>query len=124
MAREILAQLEEDLGKSINPLEGLLRIGADTSQPMDVRIQCMRECLPYIFPKLQNQSVTLTYEDDPVESVSIDIQAVLMHPEMAKAAQDLALFLAMQEEAPERQSNQPVAALEPVATLRNSQYNE
>jgi hypothetical protein len=57
---EVMARLEADLGRSVNPLEGLLRIGADESQAISVRMSAMIESLPYIFPKLQQQSVALT----------------------------------------------------------------
>jgi hypothetical protein len=48
--------------------------GDDTAQPMAVRVQCMSESLPYLFPKLQSQTVALTGPngDGPVEVATLE----------------------------------------------------
>lgn len=89
---EVMARLEADLGRSVNPLEGLLRIGADESQAISVRMSAMIESLPYIFPKLQQQSVALTGPSGgPVEVAALDVSAILANPALAEAAQEIAL---------------------------------
>lgn len=99
VAHEVLAQLEAELGRAVNPLEGLLRIGADVNQPMAIRVQCMSESLTYLFPKLQSQTVALTGPtgDGPVEVATLDVSAVLANPQLAAAAQELALMVIEQE---------------------------
>lgn len=100
MAQEVLAQLETELGKSVNPLEGLLRIGADVNQPMPIRVQCMSESLPYLYPKLQSQSVALTGPngDGPVEIATLDVGAIItQRPELANALTEFSLMLTEQE---------------------------
>jgi hypothetical protein len=95
---EVMARLEADLGRSVNPLEGLLRIGADESQTISVRMSAMIESLPYIFPKLQQQSVALTGPSGgPVEVASLDVATILADPKLADAAQQLALMIEDQE---------------------------
>lgn len=100
VAQEVLAQLEAELGKSVNPLEGLLRIGADTAQPMAVRVQCMTESLPYLFPKLQSQTVALTGPngDGPVAIATLDVGAIItQRPDLANALAEASLMLTEQE---------------------------
>jgi hypothetical protein len=100
VAQEVLAQLEAELGKSVNPLEGLLRIGADTAQPLAVRVQCMSESLPYLFPKLQSQTVALTGPngDGPVAIATLDVGDLITHrPELANALVEASLLLTAQE---------------------------
>lgn len=61
-AHEVMVKLERELGRPVNPLEGLLRIGSDPQQPISLRVQCMTEACPYLFPKLQNQALDVTQE--------------------------------------------------------------
>ncbi len=107
MAMEVMTQLERDLGRPVNPLEGLLRIGSDPDQPTDVRVQCMAECLPYIYPKLQTQNLAVSgaVDMDRSPAVDIDINAILMDPKLAEAAQTLSLGLVEAEVKASRQAN-------------------
>lgn len=112
-AMEVMAELERKLGRSVNPMEGLLTLGSDPAQPTDVRIQCMTECLPYLFPKLQSQTVALTGPngDGPVEVATLDVGAIItQRPELASALTELSLMLSEQEgqaDRPERGLPEP-----------------
>jgi len=98
MAAEVLARLEAELGASINPLEGLLRIGADSNTPLNIRVQALSDSLPYLYPKLQSQTVALTGgSGGPVELASLDVGKILSDPALAAAAQDLALAVVEQD---------------------------
>lgn len=100
-AMQVMTRLEAELGHPINPLEGLLRIGSDANQPVAIRVECMTECLPYLWPKLQSQSLAVTRDDDPADS-AIDItNIILSSPELVNAAQILSLAL-VSEPAPRR----------------------
>lgn len=107
MAMEVLAQLEEELGRPVNPLEGLLRLGSDPNQPTDVRVTCMTSALPYLYPKLAQQSVALTGPsgEGPVQTVHFDIAEILKDQQLSEAAQDLALALAQAESAAHRREH-------------------
>src|SRR5438105_1404033 len=89
MAHEIVAKLEKELGRSVHPLEGLLRIGADESQPVELRVTCMKEALPYVLPRLQQRSVAITGADDgPVEVVPAGLtEAIMADPVAVQLAQ-------------------------------------
>ena len=67
----------------------------------------MAECLPYIYPKLQTQSLAVSgvVEVDKSTSVDIDINTILMDPKLAEAAQTLSLALVEAEVTATRQAN-------------------
>jgi hypothetical protein len=94
MAHEVLLQVEAELGHEVNPLEALIRTGADTTQPMSLRVTCWGEALPYLFPKLQSQALAVTRDDDAQDMTAIDLTAVIMaDPAMVEAAQTISLGL-------------------------------
>ena len=95
MANEIIAALEKELGKPCHPLEGLLRIAADESQPMELRAACNRDALPYVLPKLQQQMIGVgvagALELEARASVQIDLHAMMKDSKLLEAAQTLAM---------------------------------
>ena len=100
LAHEILAGLEAELGRKVNPLEGLLRIGNDPEQPVTVRVQCLSECLPYLWPKLQSQAVQVTRDDDPADA-TLDITSIILaDPDLVDAAERLSLAVSAPRQAP------------------------
>jgi hypothetical protein len=98
-AQDILSQLEAELGREVNPLEGLLRIGSDTKQPLSIRVQCMTEALPYLYPKLQSQAVAVTHDESPVNN-TVDMTVLLSTPDAVEAVQKLALLMAVPDNPP------------------------
>jgi hypothetical protein len=93
MAHEILTQLEKQLGRECNPLEGLLRIGADSTQPVSVRVQCWSEALPYLYPKLQSQAVAISGPDGPIEIA--DVTGLMENPDLVAMAQELSIAISL-----------------------------
>jgi hypothetical protein len=133
MAQEVMNQLEGELGRQVNPLEGLLRIGSDLTQPVSIRVQCMAEALPYLYPKLQSQSLAVTRDDDPADTTNVDITSIILaDPSLCDAAQRLAIAMSAQEPAPARTcgpADEPRALLpagydpsEPPARDHNGHY--
>lgn len=99
MAHEVIATLEKELGKSCHPLEGLLRLASDESQSVELRATCYRDALPYVLPRLQQQSVSLSGPNDgPVEIATLDVGDLITHrPELAAALVEASLLLTEQE---------------------------
>ncbi|MDR3428282.1 MAG: hypothetical protein P4L78_12660 [Silvimonas sp.] len=103
MAWEIVSALEKEMGRSLHPLEALLRIGHDTKNPLELRCTCLRDCLPYVLPRLQQQSVALSGPSGgPVELATLDVSAILANPALAETAQQLAMMVIDQEVTEER----------------------
>jgi hypothetical protein len=103
MAHEVIATLEKELGKSCHPLEGLLRLASDESQSVELRATCYRDALPYVLPRLQQQSVSLSGPNDgPVEIATLDVGDLITHrPELAAALVEASLLLTEQEAQPD-----------------------
>jgi hypothetical protein len=93
MAHEVMAKLEKELGRPVNPLEGLLRVGSDPDQPVSIRVQCYSEACLYLFPKLQSQSVVV---EGPLEVAHVDFTPVLKNAAAVQMLQDLALQMTAQ----------------------------
>ena len=94
MAQEVMNQLEVELGRQVNPLEALLRTGADTTQSLSIRVECWTQALPYLYPKLQSRSLAVTTrEDDGPELACLEMERILSTPEGVEAAQRMALLL-------------------------------
>ena len=95
MAHEIIAALEKELGKPRHPLAGLLRIAADTTQPMELRAACNRDALPYVLPRLQNQAIAVaaSLEAEVSASVNFDLVWPMADPTRARILQDAAFLL-------------------------------
>ena len=89
LAEAIIERLEQELGP-VEPLEALLRIGANKRLPVVVRMDALKSILPYIYPKLQSVDVNSTTPDGPAET-TVNVAAIIADPELAAAAQKLAL---------------------------------
>jgi hypothetical protein len=63
---------------------------------VDERLKMLRDLTQYIQPKLTSVQVT-GKDDGPVQVASLDVAQILMNPELADAAQKLALQMAQQE---------------------------
>ncbi len=96
MAHEIIAALEEEMGRSMHPLEALLRVGHDDTKPLELRCACLRDCLPYVLPRLQSTAIHGP-NNGPICVAELDVTAIMANPELARAAQDLALGMVKQE---------------------------
>ena len=98
MAQEVMNQLEAELGRQVNPLEGLLRIGSDLTQPVAIRVQCMAESLPYLYPKLQSQALAVTTrEDNGLDLACIEMERAMSTPDGVEIIQRAALLMAAQD---------------------------
>jgi len=110
MAHEVMAQLEAELGRKVNPLEALLRIASDPKQPVTIQVQCLAECLPYLYPKLQSQALAVSRGDDgPADGQAEMMAVVLSSPELVEAAQRMSLAMSGAE--PGTESLEPDAPL-------------
>jgi len=95
LAHEIIAALEKELGRPCHPLEGLLRIAADETQPMELRAACNRDALPYVLPRLQQQAISLTGADEgPVALATLDLTTLLADPKATEVLLQAAMLMA------------------------------
>lgn len=95
MAHEIIAALEKELGRPCHPLEGLLRIATDETQPVELRANCYRDALPYCAPRLQQQSISLTGADEgPLAVASLDLTTLLADPKATDVLLQAAMLMA------------------------------
>jgi hypothetical protein len=65
--------------------------------PMDTRVKCAFELMAYTYPRLSMQAVQA--QVDTTVGVELDIGKLLADPDAARAAQELAIKLAQQEQA-------------------------
>ncbi len=94
-------QLEAELGRQVNPLEALLRTGADTTQLLSIRVECWTQALPYLYPKLQSQALAVTTrEDDGLELACIEMERAMSTPDGVEIIQRAALLIASQDAPP------------------------
>lgn len=63
------------------------------------RLDAAKAVVPYVLPKLSQQQVT-NAKGGPVEVAVLDVNKLLSDPEAARAAQDLALRIAAQDDDP------------------------
>jgi hypothetical protein len=105
-AVEIISRLEKELGPC-HPLELLIRAGADEKNPIDLRVTCWKESLPYVLPRFQQQALAISGADGgPVSVVSADITAAILAD---PAAVELAQRIAIQMARPDTVIDLPVA---------------
>jgi len=109
MAHEIIATLEKQLGRSCHPLEGLLRIAADESQPVELRATCFRDALPYVLPRLQQSAVAVagSLEVDGPPSVEINIDALIKGDESLRNSAIQVAMALCEAECAEVEGDQP-----------------
>jgi hypothetical protein len=100
MAQEVMIQLEGELGRQCNPLEALLRTGADTTQLLSIRVECWTQALPYLYPKLQSQALAVTTrEDNGLDLACIEMERAMSTPDGVEIIQRAALLIAGQPDA-------------------------
>jgi hypothetical protein len=64
--------------------------------PLDVRLDAARTVAPYIYPRLSSTEISGP-EGGPIPTAHLDVTAILANPQLAKAAQELALMVVEQE---------------------------
>ncbi len=67
--------------------------------------------LQYLYPKLSGISHTGPDGEGPVETVSLNLTAILANPELCRAAETMALLMAEQSSAQPQQIQPPIAGL-------------
>jgi hypothetical protein len=62
------------------------------AQPVSAtsRVRCLEQALAFLLPKLSHQAIS-GLEGGPVETVHLDLVELMRNPDLAKAAQTLAL---------------------------------
>lgn len=94
---ELIQNLEEELGRSCDPLEFLLRQMVCEDKPWDFRKECAAQALPYCRPKLATVQVT-GKDDGPIQIAAI--HAIRDNAFLAQQAEDLALGILEAETLP------------------------
>jgi hypothetical protein len=95
MAHEIIAALEKELGRPCHPLEGLLRIATDETQPVELRANCYRDALPYCAPRLQQQAIEITGANEgPLALATLDLTTLLADPKATEVLLQAAMLMA------------------------------
>jgi hypothetical protein len=69
--------------------------------PLEMRVEAAKHVSRFCYPVLSATQVTGA-DDGPVSVATLDVSAILANPELAKAAQDLALMMVEQEAAQDR----------------------
>ncbi len=90
-ATEILAEFEKDFGRESDPIRVLLTVMMSSDKTWELRCECAKAVLPYLYPKLTTMQIT-GKDEGPIELASIT--AIMMNPALADAAETLALALA------------------------------
>jgi hypothetical protein len=90
-----MLEMELDLNPgSLDPIEGLARIAGDKNTPLDVRVDCLKNIAPYVYPKLATVSVKGDDEGPPIRHAVLDVTAFMKDPQLLEAAQRVALAAA------------------------------
>lgn len=90
-ARDLIERLNEELGKNVDPLEGLLRLSADTALPVEFRADCMKATISFIYPKLQAQNQEISVASEV--HCELDVAALLASPELSHKAMELSMAI-------------------------------
>lgn len=61
--------------------------------PLDVRLDAAKTVINYMYPRLNSTAVTGA-DDGPLAVATVDLTQILAHPEICRAAEDLAMQLA------------------------------
>lgn len=105
-ARAVVTRIEEETSQCADPLEFMLRIMADDTQPYESRVECAKAAVAYVHPKLA--SVQHTGADGaPLEQKVI--HTLMMDPRAAELAEQLSLSLV-------RKTNE-LEAINPLTTI-------
>lgn len=86
-----LIELELDLPPgTLHPVEGLARIAGNPKTPLDIRVDCLKSIAPYCVPKLATVTVKGD-EENPIVVEHVNIDRLLIDPQLLAAAQKIAL---------------------------------
>jgi len=69
-----------------------------TVVPLDMRLDAAKTVINYMYPRLNSTAVTGA-DNGPIELATLDLTPILANPELARAAQEIALQLAEAEAA-------------------------
>jgi hypothetical protein len=121
-------ELVDELGPGSDPIRAMLLLIRDRTYrqvtidaagkkkttvvpaPLDLVLDAAKCCAQYLVPKLSAVAHTGSDLEGPVETVALNLTAILSNPELCKAAQDMALLMAEQSAQPQ-QIQQPIAGL-------------
>ena len=91
-ARKVLEELGQDLGGvNIDPLKEIARIASDDGNPVDIRLDAWKTLAPFVYPRLS--ATTIQKGDEIPLELRNNLQFLLTNPELAAAAQKLALAM-------------------------------
>jgi hypothetical protein len=82
------------------------------------RLDASKTLIGYMYPKLQAMQIT-GQDGGPVEVASLDMTQILMDPELAKAAQQMALMLADQMVDTDAARSRVIRDVQPVRTPKS-----
>jgi hypothetical protein len=109
----IARALMEELGEGADPIRFMLslvksdvidqtviedgkRKRVQVTVPLDVRLDAAKTVANYIYPRLSSQEISGP-EGGPIPATHLDVTAILANPQLAAAAQELALMVAERE---------------------------
>lgn len=91
-----MLEVELDLNPGeLDPIEGLARIAGNKNTPLDIRVDCLKNIAPYVYPKLATVSVKGDDDGPPIKHAVIDVTAFMKDPHLLEAAQRVALAAAV-----------------------------
>ncbi len=77
-ASEKLRQVEEQLGVTVDPLEGMARIAVDPNSDVQTQLSALRELAKYVYP--QRKAVDMSIEEDRGEATAMsdtDLESII-----------------------------------------------
>tara|TARA_R100000656_G_scaffold59600_1_gene46400 strand:- start:897 stop:1313 length:417 start_codon:yes stop_codon:yes gene_type:complete len=77
-AQQKLREVEDKLGVTIDPLEGMAHIAADRAQDVQIRLTALRELAKYVYP--QRKAVDMTIEEqhgDLTTMSDVDLESII-----------------------------------------------
>ena len=77
-ASEKLRQVEEQLGMTVDPLEGMARIAVDPNSDVQTKLSALRELAKYVYP--QRKAVDMSIEEDRGEATAMsdtDLESII-----------------------------------------------
>ena len=89
-----LEMIEIELGLKpgeLDPIEGLARIAGQKNTPLDVRVDCLKNIAPYVYPKLATVAVKGDKDDSTPINVRVNVDDFMKDPQLLEAAQRVAL---------------------------------
>ena len=77
-ASEKLRQVEEQLGVTVDPLEGMARIAVDPNSDVQTQLSALHELAKYVYP--QRKAVDMSIEEDRGEATAMsdtDLESII-----------------------------------------------